>query len=173
MSHTVIDVNVIMQQHALTECDITAYMSTIGKATTFKRQERLSAKVLIPQKLYNLPPASPDFKRRCKRPYFHTALWKGYDDYAPPNHDPQTICMACDIKGIGSCLNTTKTRHRSNSRIVISVSCKKCSSSQCSCSKYDLTCTTCCKCMDRTMYKTTLDTPIASGLQLRVGPLMC
>ena len=70
MSHTVIDVNVIMQQHAgvmpniltvdaLAECDITAYMATIGKLTTFKLQERLSAKVLIPQKLCNLPPSSP------------------------------------------------------------------------------------------------------------------
>ena len=55
------------------------------------------------------------------------------------------ICMARDIKYIGSCLTTTKTRHRSNSRIVILVSCNKCS-------KYVLTCTTCCKCMDRTMY---------------------
>ena len=100
MSHKDIDVNVIMQQHArvmpnlltvhaLTEWNITAYMSTIGKATTFKLQERLSAKVLIPQKLCNLPPTSPAFKHRCKRPYFHTALWKGYDDDAPPNHDPQ------------------------------------------------------------------------------------
>ena len=45
MIHTVFDVNVIMQHHAgvmpnlltvhaLTECDITAYMATIGKATT-------------------------------------------------------------------------------------------------------------------------------------------
>ena len=102
-SHTVIDVNVIMQQHAgvmpnlltvhaLTECDITAYMATIGKATTFKLQERFSAKVLIPQKWCNLTPTSPAataFKHRCKRPYFHTALWKGYDDDAPPNHDPK------------------------------------------------------------------------------------
>ena len=98
MSHKDIDVNVIMQQHAgvmpnmltvhaLTECDITAYMATIGKATTFKLQERLSAKVLIPQKLGNLPPTSPAFKHHCKRPYFHTALWKWYDDDAPPNHD--------------------------------------------------------------------------------------
>ena len=100
MSHKDIDVNVIMQQHAgvmpnmltvhaLTECDITAYMATIGKATTFKLQERLSAKVLNPQKLCNLPPTSPAFKHHCKRPYFHTALWKGYDDDAPPNHDPK------------------------------------------------------------------------------------
>ena len=45
MIHMVIDVNVIMQHHAgvmpnlftvhaLTECNITAYMATIGKATT-------------------------------------------------------------------------------------------------------------------------------------------
>ena len=109
MSHTVIGVNVIMQQHAgvmpnlltvqaLTECDITAYMTTIGKATTFKLQERLSAKVLIPQKLYNLPPASPAFKHRCKRPYFNTALWKGYDDYAPPNHDPKQFAWLAKSK---------------------------------------------------------------------------
>ena len=100
MSHTVFDVNVIMQQnagvmpnlltvHALTKCDITAYMVTIGKATTFKLQERLSAKVLILQKLCNLPQTSPPFKHRCKRPCFHTALWKGYDDDAPPDHDPK------------------------------------------------------------------------------------
>ena len=99
MSHTVIDVNVIMQQHAgvmpnlltvtvRSQCDITAYMATIGKATTFKRQERLLAKVLIPQMLCNLPPTSPAFKHHCKRPYFHTALLKGYEDDAPPTHDP-------------------------------------------------------------------------------------
>ena len=85
MSHTVIDVNVIMQQHAgvmptmltvhaLRECDITAYTATNGKTTTFKLQERLSAKVLIPQTLCNLPQTSPAFKHRSKRPHCHTAL---------------------------------------------------------------------------------------------------
>ena len=127
------------------------YMATIGKATTFKRQERLSAKVH----------SSKVVQPATNIAGLHTSLQTAVFSYSVVERVrwwcttkpwPQTICMACDIKCIGSCLTTTKTTHRSNSRIVISVSCNTCSSPQCSCSKYDLTCTTCCKCMDRTMY---------------------
>ena len=119
------------------------------RARMFAR--KIVGKRMIPPKLCHLPPTSPAFKLHCQRAHFQTALWKGAGNAEPPDLDPKQHGWLVT----GNVLEVVRLPQGQDIAPpavlnLVSCNCNKCSSSQCSCRKYELTCTTFCKCMGGT-----------------------